>query len=366
VLGLDEKAKAAANAGIKRIVLAAHSTSPDRTATNLHGLEPILCDTVEEAVRATDDWRIGAERYLERFRAPDRLPTLRIAPEVHRMNDPAEPGTSTDREGATTERDETLQQEFDGSRVRWFRELRKVRAAVIVGRPGSGKSVLCRWTLSRLAVRGLRTLSSKLVSTGRETLPVFLRMTELGKAASVEVAVTRSLPADTPDGFADALRENLFGRNVWFVLDGLDEVSDAAEREAALKHLNWLMTESASRGFRVILTTRRWRYVRPDAPGDARVEYDLAPLSRPQQRRFVKEWFEKTGERADRDRLLSQLRRNPSLAGIGRTPHTLTLACQTTGTAHQSRARAVRSRIYDGLVRGLLRGECWFRTCRGN
>ncbi|MEM1177393.1 MAG: SUMF1/EgtB/PvdO family nonheme iron enzyme [Acidobacteriota bacterium] len=128
------------------------------------------------------------------------------------------------------------------------------RAALILGDPGGGKSTALRDLHRRCAAdpAGLGLPDG--------TLPVFVRLSAFRPedvGASLEAFLDRTLLDASGGRMAPGLGAELrrHGR-LLFLLDGLDEIADAATRLDALRHLVWRLRSEEWAGAKVVFSCR--------------------------------------------------------------------------------------------------------------
>jgi hypothetical protein len=276
---------------------------------------------------------------------------------------------------------------------------RKERVLVILGDPGSGKSVLCRWLALQLARRPLPALEGgrrEEPDLGPPRVPVLLRIAELNAwvrehvqehgagvipdlmdalARYAEVLGTRQDrlldAADAPLLLQRALDEN----RAVILLDGMDEVPDARDRELvadAVEHFasRWILRSGGgvlerlrmqdrrgtADGNQLVVTSRITGYhLAPlRLESDAAAHYLIRPLDDERVRRFcanVARLFDdhSPGEDLGR-RLLADLEGSllPGLDRLKRTP--LLLASLVTYWYARRRLPRSRAELYHALL----------------
>ena len=390
VFGLKDKCDAAfAHENFNRVVIATTADDPKLTQAVIDGYKPRLTvlrrGTLADAVEEATGLPAGIRRYLQWVRdLPDQDPPpylgnrhfadLYIEPDVLRVEQsteaqdnrggPVRAGGQSEYAGqapleAASEAEELAhryQQDVAvRARVPWRREWARVRRAVILGYPGEGKTVLARMTVRDLARRGLDQLDRQEVRATTVTLPVCLRLADVGAAGNLERALRSALkqpgaPSLRPS-VVDHLVASLPHEDTWLVLDGLDEVAPDC-REAVKAQLVRLREASC----RIILTTRPYGYNRRELPFAAVTEYQLAPLNAAQRRRFLAAWFPNTLHQARAERVRSMIQGNASLTEVARNALLLTLACAVGETRNLNPHTTRRKDLYYWMVRDLIRG----------
>ena len=107
--------------------------------------------------------------------------------------------------------------------------LNKGESAIILGDPGSGKTLLAAMTFAKMADTYKET-------RGRSIMPLFLRLNTTymqGSAESSQEAIANLLPAALKDLGSNTLERLLNRRRACIILDGLDELPTARAPRAA-------------------------------------------------------------------------------------------------------------------------------------
>jgi hypothetical protein len=384
VEGLRAKCDAALAHGISRVVIAVTASDPGLPPEAEAGYRPhlnvlrltTLAEAIEEAtglpgaLRRYLDWIVGLpEQDPPHYLGGRSFAELLIEPDVLRADRrPEAEAARTARSsplGVSTEaREVDLYYGDDSSgrgRVPWQQEWPIARPAVIVGLPGSGKTMLARLTARAEASRGLEHLGRG-EPLDRVPLPVCLRLADVATGTLEAAFRARFVAPDAPvlrESGVEYLVGRLLGRESRLILDGLDEV--LADHRPALRAQLARLREAPCR---VILTTRPFGYDRRELPLAAVTEYRLAPLDARQRWRFVDAWFRGSDDPGRAARVRSLLRGGPGVAEMGRNPLLLTLTCAV-GEVRQLDPRTARRKdVYYGMAHELIRGT-WKEGVRG-
>ena len=171
-----------------------------------------------------------------------------------------------------------------------------LRAVILLGEPGSGKTTGARQMAWRLASR--RSTPQEL-GLPAGMLPVLLRFRNLSRAVleSKKEGLRTFLEEEThcalaPDGQqspGNELLSHSTGGLLW-ILDGLDEVIDPGARKIVA---GWIRQALKDRPLDWFLVTCRFQgYFRDGVPlGSEFAEFHVRPLDDQQVERFVRDWF---------------------------------------------------------------------------
>jgi HEAT repeat protein len=300
-----------------------------------------------------------------------RLTDLYVTPLVFRKaaaNDPTggprlHGGVSLDEERqgkfGTQEEKRTL--------VSWQRESRTIRRAVILGRPGEGKTLLARTTVRALARASLDDLIAQRRGIAELNIPVLLLLEDVANPArpvktsskrledAVAAAVGNILKHACPEAplsfvrpVRDYILSLLFTERCWLFLDALDEVTKPARLPEALSPLRYARC-------RVVVTSRPYSYDRALLPFSSLIEYELAPLGSYQRQQFVDKWF--SHDAAAKGRLIQLVQSNPLFDDLTRHGLLLTITCAT-AERHSLEAAVRRVEMYRFAVRDMVR-QIW-------
>jgi len=164
-------------------------------------------------------------------------------------------------------------------------EMRCRRGVVILGDPGSGKTT----HLKRLLLWCLRQ-GPQTIDLPPGMLPVFLPLRDLqhldqGFEAFIQEQL-RSPHLQTPAGFGERL---LHRGNLLFLLDGLGEVADLAQREQVAR---WIVDGLRLHPTcRFVVTSRFAGYSPTVRLSEDFLEMHIRPLTAEQAERFIHNWY---------------------------------------------------------------------------
>ena len=245
-------------------------------------------------------------------------------------------------------------------------EKRRRKGIVILGDPGSGKTT----HLKRILLCCLRR-GPEAIGLPAEMLPVFLPLRDLedlgsGLGAFIQKELEKP-QLDTPKGFG----KRLMGRgNLLFLLDGLDEVADLAQREKVSQWIGDALKANPS--CRFVVSCRYAGYSSGVELSEHFLEMHVKPFTEEQAGEFIHKWFRivETGLSKDSDQadlnaadkagsLVDRLRepdfRARRVFELTRNPLLLTNLCLV--HRHRGSLPRKRARLYEECIDVLL--EHW-------
>lgn len=271
------------------------------------------------------------------------------------------------------------------------------RRSVLLGGPGSGKSSLAHMLVAAMAAESLGRATPQLgLDMLRQGLPdddapagdkeqaaQKPQAWAHGPLLPVWVVLRDLAVSPRPAGVADArwvwqyLQTKLagWGLEAYFaplqthlqehggliVLDGLDEVTDAAQHREHLRHAVQCFADALPR-CRVLVTSRPYAYQHKAWQLEGFEVARLAPLNRAQIAHFAAAWYANkaqaqvlsaTEAQACQRRLLAEVRSNPRFAKLAAEPLLLTLIAQVQ-TASKGELPQQRFELYQRTVNLLL------------
>lgn len=249
-------------------------------------------------------------------------------------------------------------------REAWLTVRPTVARAVILGRPGEGKTTLTQLTCRAVADEAWQVITHRSQPLSALELPIWLTVRDVLRAGSITAAVGESCrlavadalhryyPAEgiSPVPAATFLSQALSRASTWLFLDALDErLPDRRDTTQALYELGTLPCH-------VVVTSRPYGYERTDIPwGTNRpaTEFVLAPLTGDQQRAFVAErWF--VGDAAGAERVIALIKGHPHFGDMTINGLLLTLTCATAERDPDLPATTHRVDLYDRMVRNIV------------
>ena len=248
--------------------------------------------------------------------------------------------------------------------------------AAVLGDPGSGKTTFVNFLALCLAGELLGAPDINRHRLGKEwTAGSLLPVRVVLRDFAAEMAPSDSIcPGDdlwqhlvrrlgqALAGFEPLLRQHLLTEGGLLLLDGLDEVPEAAAQRARVKKAVLDFGRQFPR-VRVVLTSRTYAYQRQEWRLPGFVEAVLAPFDERQRESFVDRWYAhvatvrrnlSAADAAGRATLLKQaIARNAYLSELGRRPLLLTLMA----SLHAWRGGALpeqREQLYEESIELLL------------
>jgi len=242
---------------------------------------------------------------------------------------------------------------------------------VILGDPGAGKTTLLRYLAYQHAT-ALQQGISTLEQLGAVRLPIYIRMAEYADAVSREPALALStyLPRyyAAHECRAEGL-ERLFARwlaegHCVILLDGLDEVTDAAQRSDLARRVEEFVREYVAAGNRFVLTSRPTGYDAARLSGDY-AHYRVQDMSETEGAAFLQRWCYAVEQvqtpdvdptpAAEREikGIMAAIKNNPGVARLATNPLLLTLIA----LIHRANASLPTSRasLYKQAAETLIR-----------
>ena len=330
--------------------------------------------TLEQLVKVRSQLAEGLRAYLEGLvdlpdqEAPPylgerRMTKLYVPPDVLKQQSGEGRGRRrpTGAGAADEERYGSFAPEVDSRRrVTWEGERSSIKRAVILGRPGEGKTLLAEMTVRAIAEEGLNDLTTQAKGLGDIRIPVCVRLADVAEMGSVRAAVDAALrrllekpypqPEDAPqiDRVVRHILAGLFTERCWLFLDALDEVPEPGRLRDALGPLQ-------NAQCRVAVTSRPYGYERANLPFDKVSEYELASFTKRQRGAFIGKWFRRAPRRESQ--VVALLDHNPAFSDLTSNALLLTLACSA-AQRHDLRADIRRVELYELIVRDMVR-KAW-------
>lgn len=259
--------------------------------------------------------------------------------------------------------------------------VRRERCCVLLGDPGSGKSVLCRWLAHELAE--CHANGERSPALGPARVPFLIVLRELAERASEPVPsfvdYLLRLACPTPLAHRAAewrqfVAQTLKHGSAFVILDGLDEVPrelvdrllpliEAFTRETVAASAVDTTRPDSGRGHQILITSRRTGYYQ-NALRPPFNHFAIRPMTDEQITGFCRQWCAATDRAAMAQALLGEIfdPRRPSLHSMARNPLLLSILCQLgTGDPKKlARLPAIRAELYEKVV--YETADQWRRT----
>ena len=250
----------------------------------------------------------------------------------------------------------------------------KERRAVLLGEPGSGKTVLVNYLAGCLAESAAGgKLDDDIPDTIKPLLPIRLILREVAAAyfppsvkasdsllwQAVRDDLSKRLGISQIDDVFDRLQTRIRQTGALFFLDGLDEVPESGgRRKALLESVRQLVDNS--KNCRFLVTARPYAYAQPVNRLTGFPVLELVPFDEDQRNAFIVGWYRAmqsyigmSAANADyKAQSLQTAAQRPELVELASRPLLLTLMA----TLHTSRGTLPkdRAKLYDDSVELLL------------
>lgn len=366
-----------------------------------------MANTLEQLTEIRSQLVKGLEAYLESFVdlsawsddaflfLPDRISPEDAALRLYQPPDVVN-RTKLDEETRKRRVEADAQGEFGRgadapATTPWAEEREEVPHALILGRPGEGKTLLTRLTCRDVAVKSLALLRARTCPVADIPIPIWLRFEDVLKATNpglapspvdltagktppgpLQAAVDATVPRAVEDAVArhfrdkgnapspvcasDHIRQALRRPSTWLFIDALDELGQATTEGANVNRSAALLPLAAlPDGTHVVMTARTHEYERTrDLPQALRdgwlAEYELEPLGPTQQRAFLHARFGGSPKAAQIEALLDS---HPQFGDMATNGLMLTLICDT-AERHPIAAGTRRVELYNLMLRDMV------------
>lgn len=185
---------------------------------------------------------------------------------------------------------------------------------LIVGEPGSGKSMLFRELI-------LETIKRCKASKDYKKMPVLARFKDVADKGSVVEAIRAAIQVHNPHNYEYSIETKLEKGEICLYLDALDEVSDDAARQKALDEV-----AAFSRAYprvRTLASSRKIDFLEQREQVGNFVKMKMMPLAYRQMQLLISKWFSKN--EAKKKLLLESLRDTEIMNKLPKTPLVVTL-----------------------------------------
>ena len=237
----------------------------------------------------------------------------------------------------------------------------QLRHAVLLGRPGEGKTLLAQMSVRQLAAAEYAALRDYRNSVDQVILPVYLRLADVAAQTTgkhpLEAAFSQSvehlswtqaarIPAQATGRALQPV--NPHSARCWLFLDALDEVPEPASLKTTLQ----VLSQAEGR----VLVTSRHAYEPGLLPwSDTNlVHYTIAPFTPPQRQQFIDGWFQ--DDAPPRERLLGVLHSNPRFNDLTSNALLLSLTCAV-AERNALTPQMTRSELYELILRDMVQGK---------
>jgi HEAT repeat protein len=237
----------------------------------------------------------------------------------------------------------------------WEASLERIQRAVISGQPGSGKTCLLRHLACKQARHWHEQLDARRCRVEDVVFPVFVSLADVSaNGGSFAAALVAQAARRRSDSFRRFLYEHLHARAAWLFLDGWDEVPRKQRADLACE-LGALIEKHAL--LRIVVSTRLdgLPAFLEDLPTANLRIFQLAGLTVPQVRGFVRSWFvrRKQGARLAR-MLVEELRSEPYLMELTQLPLFLRILCENAEQQGSLRVERRRAQICERFCLNLV------------
>ena len=196
-----------------------------------------------------------------------------------------------------------------------YQTIQGQKRLVVLGDPGSGKTMLLRHVAFTYARQGLDDFQG-------QPIPVYLELNRVESAGDdLFKALTKTLEDHNFPGAQKFLKSELENQSLLILLDGLDEVNMQA-RSVLVKQIQDLWQKHPDN--RIIVTCRKAVYQGElDAWVDAKLE--ISEFSDQQIQRFMTSWQKDMPAEKSIEHFFRTLRDRPQIMALARTPLLLTM-----------------------------------------
>jgi len=177
--------------------------------------------------------------------------------------------------------------------------LQKHRCLIMRGAPGSGKTTLLRWLAVTFATQRQADVDRLGAPFEQVRFPVLIELRRFGRhlqqlaelPAAFDLAgeIADYLSQDARFGQARAWIEQQLQQPCVMLLDGLDEVADAAARQRLLEAVNILTSNPLYQNLICILTTRPHGFQGLQLSGF--VQTEVKPFDAQDVTQFIQQWY---------------------------------------------------------------------------
>jgi hypothetical protein len=203
---------------------------------------------------------------------------------------------------------------------------------VLLGEPGSGKSILMQYFALKIAKRQFQELG---LSAEIDWLPILIQIRELGKQSEnyifehLDNSIAHKYSIRIPNGFFDYWLKR--GRVV-ILLDGLDEIADSHKRREIIQHIYTLFQHKSYASNKVIITSRPAGYERDYFQTKEYPHYYIQLFDDSKINLFLNKWYankirfpDSQESETDKKNLITILQDKERIKLLARNPFLLTI-----------------------------------------
>ncbi|MEI7845477.1 MAG: NACHT domain-containing protein [Chloroflexota bacterium] len=196
-----------------------------------------------------------------------------------------------------------------------YQTIQKHKRIVVLGNPGSGKTMLLSHIAFTYARQGLDTFPG-------QPIPIYLELTRVGSAENALLdALTKTIENHNFPGAQGFLQASLKNGTLLILLDGLDEVN-ALSRPPLVKQINDLSQKYF--GSHIIITCRKAVYQGEfDTWADQQLE--IIEFNDQQIQRFMTPWQKDMPADKSIEHFFRTLQERPQIMALARNPLLLTM-----------------------------------------
>ena len=251
--------------------------------------------------------------------------------------------------------------------------VRRERSCVLLGDPGSGKSVLCCWLARELSECWRARERSRELGPAR--VPFLIVLRDLAQRCGdgevesiVDYLVRCSRPTNLicPEGtWKQFIEQTLKHGKAFMILDGLDEVPrkqllqirqmiEVFTLERVASTVDRSTRPDSGVGNQIVITSRITGYYQTALPSDPFAHFLIRPMTDGQIEEFCRHWCEASGRPGLTGALLSEIfdPKRPNIRSMASNPLLLSILCQLGTRDSQKKVQLpqIRAELYEKVV----------------